>query len=38
MGLGLMRQRIAELGGSLQLDSTPGEGTSVQILLPRSRP
>jgi signal transduction histidine kinase len=38
MGLGLMRQRVAELGGSFQLDSTPGEGTSVQILLPRSRP
>jgi signal transduction histidine kinase len=38
MGLGLMRQRIAELGGSFQLDSTPGQGTTVQILLPRGRP
>jgi signal transduction histidine kinase len=34
MGLGLMRERIAELGGTFQLDSTPGEGTSVRILLP----
>ena len=38
MGLGLMRQRIAELGGTLQLDSIPGEGTTVQILLPGGRP
>ena len=35
MGLGLMRERVAELGGTLQLDSTPGEGTSVQVLLPK---
>jgi signal transduction histidine kinase len=33
-----MRQRIAELGGTLQLDSSPGNGTTVQILLPRGRP
>jgi signal transduction histidine kinase len=38
LGLGLMRQRIAELGGTFQLDSTPGQGTTVQILLPRGRP
>jgi signal transduction histidine kinase len=38
LGLGLMRERIAELGGSFQLDSTPGNGTSVRILLPRGRP
>jgi len=35
MGLGLMRERVAELGGTFQLDSTPGEGTTVRILLPR---
>jgi signal transduction histidine kinase len=35
MGLGLMRERVAELGGAFQLESTPGEGTSVRILLPR---
>jgi signal transduction histidine kinase len=34
LGLGLMRQRVAELGGTFQLDSTPGQGTSVRILLP----
>jgi signal transduction histidine kinase len=38
LGLGLMRQRIAELGGSFQLDSTQGQGTTVQILLPAGRP
>jgi signal transduction histidine kinase len=35
MGLGLMRERVAELGGTFQLDSTPGRGTTVRILLPR---
>jgi signal transduction histidine kinase len=35
LGLRLMRQRVAELGGTFQLDSTPGQGTSVRILLPR---
>jgi signal transduction histidine kinase len=38
MGLRLMRERVAELGGTLQLDSSPGEGTSVRILLPRGLP
>jgi signal transduction histidine kinase len=38
LGLGLMRQRVAELGGTFQLDSTPGQGTSVRILLPAGRP
>jgi len=38
MGLGLMRERVTELGGTFLLDSTPGTGTSVRILLPRGRP
>jgi signal transduction histidine kinase len=38
MGLGLMRQRIAELGGTFQLDSTPGQDTTVQVLVPGGRP
>jgi signal transduction histidine kinase len=38
LGLGLMRERVAELGGTFQLDSTPGRGTSVRILLPGDRP
>src|SRR5512133_3128503 len=38
LGLGLMRQRVAELGGTFQLDSTPGQGTTVRILLPRGAP
>jgi signal transduction histidine kinase len=33
MGLDLMRERVAELDGELQLDSTPGEGTTVRITL-----
>jgi signal transduction histidine kinase len=38
LGVGLMRQRVAELGGTFELDSTPGQGTSVRVLLPRGRP
>ncbi|HEV8652061.1 MAG TPA: sensor histidine kinase [Actinomycetes bacterium] len=38
LGLGLMRERVAELGGTFQLDSTPGQGTSVRVVLPRGRP
>ena len=34
MGLGLMRERVAELGGTFRLDSTPGQGTTVRVLLP----
>jgi signal transduction histidine kinase len=33
MGLDLMRERVAELGGELQLESTPGEGTTVRITI-----
>jgi signal transduction histidine kinase len=38
LGLQLMRERVAELGGTFQLDSEPGQGTSVRILLPAGRP
>ena len=34
LGLRLMRERVTELGGEFQLDSSPGEGTSVRIVLP----
>jgi signal transduction histidine kinase len=36
MGLPLMRERVAELGGTFQLDSDPS-GTTVDVRLPRSR-
>ena len=38
LGVGLMRERVAELGGTFQLNSRPGQGTSIRVLLPRSRP
>jgi signal transduction histidine kinase len=38
LGLGLMHERVAELGGSFQVDSKPGAGTSVRVLLPAGRP
>jgi len=33
MGLDLMRERVAELGGQLRLESAPGEGTTVRVTL-----
>jgi signal transduction histidine kinase len=33
MGLDLMRERVAELGGELQLQSALGDGTTVRIAL-----
>ena len=33
MGLDLIRERVADLGGELQLESAPGEGTTVRITL-----
>jgi signal transduction histidine kinase len=33
MGLDLMRERVAELGGELRVESVPGEGTTVRIAL-----
>lgn len=33
MGLDLMRERVTELGGQLELESTPGEGTTIRITL-----
>jgi signal transduction histidine kinase len=33
VGLRLMRERIAELGGELELDSRPGSGTTVHAVL-----
>jgi signal transduction histidine kinase len=38
MGLDLMRERVAELGGILYLESTPGTGTTIRVLLPRGWP
>jgi signal transduction histidine kinase len=38
MGLQLMRERVAEVGGTLQLDASPGKGTRVRVLLPGERP
>lgn len=37
-GLRNFEERAARLGGRLQLHSRPGEGTSVRIVFPRSRP
>jgi signal transduction histidine kinase len=37
LGLGLMRDRVEELGGTFRLASSPGQGTSLRILLPADR-
>lgn len=38
MGLGIMRERVALLGGSLQIESRPGGGTVLHLTLPHSHP
>lgn len=37
-GLGHLQQRARLLGGNCRIESQPGEGTCVEINLPRSRP
>jgi signal transduction histidine kinase len=34
VGLGSMRERAAELGGTLSVDSRPGDGTAVHASFP----
>ncbi|HEY2428831.1 MAG TPA: ATP-binding protein, partial [Acidimicrobiales bacterium] len=34
IGLRLMRERVAELGGTLEVESTPDRGTAVRVHLP----
>jgi signal transduction histidine kinase len=34
MGLELMRERVAELGGEVEVASTPEQGTTVRVLIP----
>jgi signal transduction histidine kinase len=38
MGLPMMRERVTELHGDLQIDSAPDEGTTVLVRLPGERP
>jgi signal transduction histidine kinase len=38
MGLDVMRERVAELGGEFHIDSALGAGTMLRILLPRGWP
>jgi signal transduction histidine kinase len=33
MGLDLMRERVAELGGELRIESAPGKGTTIRVVL-----
>jgi len=35
LGLRSMRERVQELGGAFAVESTPGQGTRVQVSLPR---
>jgi signal transduction histidine kinase len=35
-GLAIMRERVSALGGSLYIDSWPGEGCRITAVLPRT--
>jgi signal transduction histidine kinase len=37
LGLAIARESIEAMGGSLELESTPGEGTTADIVLPAAR-
>ena len=37
MGLSSMRERVDMLGGTLSIDSQPGKGTSVKVLIPSTK-
>jgi len=32
LGLGIIRERVSAIGGSLQIDSAPGKGTRITVL------
>lgn len=38
IGINAMRQRAAELGGSFEVDSQPGDGTAVAVAIPVAPP
>jgi PAS domain S-box-containing protein len=38
LGLTSMRERVAQLSGTLTIESTPGQGTRVAVLVPRAIP
>lgn len=38
LGLRLMRERVAEVGGALAVESAPGRGTTVEVSLPGGAP
>ncbi len=38
LGLAMVRQIVERMGGTLAITSTPGAGTTVTVLLPRSEP
>jgi signal transduction histidine kinase len=37
LGLGICREYVEAMGGEISLQSSPGEGTTVEITLPRAR-
>jgi signal transduction histidine kinase len=36
LGMAIVRRIVEDHGGAIDVESTPGEGTSVTILLPRN--
>lgn len=37
LGLANIRERLEHLGGSMQIDSAPGQGTRIQLMIPTTR-
>ena len=37
LGLAIVRQAVRTLGGHIELDSAPGEGTRIRVVLDRAR-
>jgi signal transduction histidine kinase len=37
IGLASMRERVEKLSGSLQIDSKPGQGTTIEVAIPWAR-
>jgi signal transduction histidine kinase len=38
LGMAIVQRIVAEHGGSIRIDSTPGQGTTIELILPAAGP